>query len=100
MHIKSKVLELCYMVAMEKKDKYKHGTTSNRECRIVCLWFFVFTCGAIVDLSRSFLVVEVVCELSGLLSSSSSSSSLPLFEPAYVTHKHTHTMSSSDATSG
>lgn len=46
---------------------------------------FVFTCSAAAGLSRSFLVDGGVCELSGLLSSSSSSSSLLRFEAALVT---------------
>lgn len=55
-----------------------------------CLWVeFVFTCSAIDGFSRSFFVVGGVWELSGLPSSSSSSSSLPRFEPALKSHKRT-----------
>lgn len=52
---------------------------------------FVFTSSAIVGLSRSFLVVGGVCELSDLFSSSSSSSLLR-FEPACIpwTNRKTH----------
>lgn len=51
----------------------------------------MFTSSAIVGLSRSFLVVGGVCELSDLFSSSSSSSLLR-FEPAFIpcTDKQRH----------
>lgn len=51
---------------------------------IIC-GFFLFTCSAIVCLSRSFLVVGGTWELSGLLlCSSSSSSSLVLLDVALI----------------
>lgn len=47
------------------------------------------TSSAIVGFRRSFFVVGGVCELSGLLSSSSSFS-LTRFEPAFNHHTYTH----------
>lgn len=83
---KSRIKDVANIVSLHRHLRIKHRPLFNM-CEYVHKR--MFTCSDGDGSSLGFLMVEVVCKLSGLFSSLSSS--LPRFTPAKITKlHHTH----------